>query len=137
MIISTLQTSMKLEQGFQVALVGLNFASQKLRKIFGSNFASQRFEKFREDFISRMSLKTAENRNFWTQMDSFDWFLHPKFDVKNFAWIEFRESAISHVFASFNFAKMAKMARMLLWVPDWKISDLKDMLTKRVKARDR
>ena len=37
---------------------------KKIAKFFGFNYASQRFEKFRMDLISRMSLKTAENANF-------------------------------------------------------------------------
>ena len=56
-------------------------------KFFGFNFASQRFKKFKVDLILRMDLKTAENGNFWAQMESFDWFRNPKCDVKNFAWI--------------------------------------------------
>ena len=61
-----------------------------------------------------MSLKKAENGNFRAQMESFQWFKHPKCDVKNFAWIKFRESAIPNVIASFNFAKMAKIAKFNL-----------------------
>ena len=44
------------------------------------------------DLISRMSLKTAENGNFWAQLESFDWFLHPKCDIKNFVWINMASS---------------------------------------------
>ena len=60
------------------------------------------------DLILRISLKSAENGYFWAQMESFDRFFHPKCDIKIFAVIYFRESAISHVFANFNFVKMAK-----------------------------
>ena len=60
----------------------------------------QQSQKFRVDLILRMSRKTAENGNFWEQMESFDWF-------------QFGESAISHVFASFNFAKSAKIREIV------------------------
>ena len=69
----------------------IKFREIKFWKFFEFNFVSQRFEKFRVDLISRMSLKTAENDNFWAQMESFDWFLHPKCDFK------FRVDLISRV----------------------------------------
>ena len=59
-----------------------------------------------------MSLKTAENGKFWAQMGSFDWFLNQKCDLKKF-WVDLiSQSAISHVFASFNFAKMVKISKI-------------------------
>ena len=44
--------------------------AKKFATFFGFNFASHQFEKFRVDLISRKSLKTAENDNFWALMES-------------------------------------------------------------------
>ena len=50
------------------------------------------------DLISRMSLKTAENGNFWAQIESFDWFLHPNAMLKISRGLNFA-SQQSHTFS--------------------------------------
>ena len=44
-----------------------------------------RFEQFRVDLISRMGVKAAENGDFLPHMESFKWFLRPKWELKIFA----------------------------------------------------